>query len=834
MSKKLPLFSDVITWNALTDNNVVFNNNGTFQKTYLFRGKDGSNMTENQVNAYYVGLNNIFMRLKANYFIFIEQSKRETGNVVESHFSDPLLQSFQENREENLKKNKVFQNDFYLTICYRFPSDFFQRAVRVIDKSNKEVLKETKSAIKEFINIFNPIQSGLDEMYKDYEETAQHFYELEQKFLDECELITKGLNDYFVEIRPCNKEETLTYLHDCISDRHVNIKADIRSNITERIKDSVFVGGRSPKIGEKYIGIVGVKDLPGDTIDFFLDRLNSLSLEYRFSVRYIALDKDQSVKELKKIIAQHRQREKTILTIIMESLRNIDSGKIDKDAVLDAADAEEAYELLSRDEIGFGYLSFNIILLDKDLKRLEESLSEVRSIVNDLGFVATIEKDNATSAWLSTIPSNYENNVRRYLVNSTNFCNVSPLGAYWEGEKKNKHFEDLGKITRKQENGSLSFIADPLLQCITPEHLPFFLNLHVGDVGHTLIVGPTGSGKSVLLNTISANFKKYPDCKVFIFDKSASSRVLTKATGGNFYNLLVDNQSISFQPLAHIDDPVEKTWVLEWLVNYLEASNVKITPAHRNTILNALSSVATAPEQERTITALITMLQDEEIRNSLRDLSLKGSYGSLFDSNVDHFGTGRWQVFEMEKLMENNRIVAPTLDYLFHRIEGQLDGSPALMILDECWLFLRNEAFRAKIVEYLKDLRKKNCSVVMATQNLSDMDEQLIPIVDSNCLTKIFLPNTSINDMTYDMYQRFDLNDTEIDILRNMKPKRQYFYKSDLGTRVFDLSLSPLEVAFLGATSKEDQLNVSKLDSLSPEEFTEKWKELKNVGGVTS
>lgn len=396
--------------------------------------------------------------------------------------------------------------------------------------------------------------------------------------------------------------------------------------------------------------------------------------------------------------------------------------------------------------------------------------------------------------------------------------------------KKNKHFEDLAKTVHRD---GLNFVVDPLIQCITPEHLPFFLNLHIGDVGHTLIVGPTGSGKSVLLNAISANFKKYPNCKVFVFDKSASSRVLTKAIGGNFYNLLVDNQSISFQPLAHINDPVEKTWVLEWLVNYLEASNVKITPIHRNTILNALNSVSTAPESERTITALITMLQDEEIRNSLRDLSLKGSYGSLFDSNVDHFGTGNWQVFEMEKLMENNRIVAPTLDYLFHRIESQLDGSPALMILDECWLFLRNDAFRAKIVEYLKDLRKKNCAVVMATQNLSDMDEQLIPIVDSNCLTKIFLPNTSINDMTYKMYQRFDLNDTEIEILRSMKPKRQYFYKSDSGTRIFDLSLSPLELAFLGATSKEDQLNVSKLESLSPAEFTEKWKALKNVGGIS-
>lgn len=104
----------------------------------------------------------------------------------------------------------------------------------------------------------------------------------------------------------------------------------------------------------------------------------------------------------------------------------------------------------------------------------------------------------------------------------------------------------------------MKFIDDPLFQCSTPEHLPFFFNLHVGDVGHTLIVGPTGSGKSVLLNTISSNFRKYPNCKVFVFDKSASSRVLTRAIGGNFYNLLVDSTSISFQPLANIDQPTEK------------------------------------------------------------------------------------------------------------------------------------------------------------------------------------------------------------------------------------------------------------------------------------
>lgn len=89
---------------------------------------------------------------------------------------------------------------------------------------------------------------------------------------------------------------------------------------------------------------------------------------------------------------------------------------------------------------------------------------------------------------------------------------------------------------------------------------------------------------------------------------------------------------------------------------------------------------------------------------------MAGTYGKLFDSNVDKFGEGNWQVFEMEKIMENEAIVGPTLDYLFHRIEGQLTGEPVLIILDECWLFLRNKAFRKKIIEYIKDLRKKNAS----------------------------------------------------------------------------------------------------------------------------
>ena len=346
----------------------------------------------------------------------------------------------------------------------------------------------------------------------------------------------------------------------------------------------------------------------------------------------------------------------------------------------------------------------------------------------------------------------------------------------------------------------------------------------------TLVQGATGTGKSVLLNTIALHYKKYPNSKVFIFDKSASSRVLTQAMGGNFYNLLVDD-SIAFQPLSNITNSTERIWVNEWLLRYAESRNANLTESEKMALSNALFSLSNPsyPKEDLTITTLKLQIQDEKWRILLSNLQGVeddgGTYGKLFDSNVDKFGEGNWQVFEMEKIMENEAIVGPTLDYLFHRIEGQLTGEPALIILDECWLFLRNKAFRKKIIEYIKDLRKKNASIIMATQNLSDIDDEMLPVITENMLTKIYLANSYINEHSRKMYALFGLNDKEIDLVKNLHAKKQYFYKSTLGGRIFDLALSPTEFKFVSATSKRDQLKVAQLQSLPPDEFIEVWKE---------
>lgn len=811
-------FADLVTWLVMTNNQVVINGNRTLQKTYSFTGSDGHAMTGEQAGIYISRLNNIFRRLKTGLILYIECQKQVDEEYPDDHFASPLLAEMDAQRKERLSSGQNYRQKYYLTLVWRQPTATMAQLSSAIDKSNKDLVATLKKGLISVLDAFRP-HDAATEMESLTEDNLELLALQEKEFLDMANDVYKALSRYFVDIVPLDREGTLSYLHSTISENWHRVTAPIDAFIVQNLSDSTFMTGRYPKLGDSYVAVIGIKQLPQSSQPFMFDRLNTLASKFRFCIRYMALSKEDAVNEVRTIQKQHRQRQKSLLTMLLEAIKDQESDQVDQEAVLDEDDARTAYEGLAQDYYGMGYYTMDIVLLNKDPDQLADEASTVKEIVNDLGFVAVVEKDNASEAWLSTIPSCWEFNIRKYLINSTNLACMAPLSAMWEGQKKNKFFEELG------------ISGAPLMKCRTPERLPFYLNLHVDDVGHTIITGATGAGKSVLLNTIAANFQKYRGAKVFLFDKSASSRILTMAMGGNFYNILVDTKTLSFQPLRHVDDPIEQTWLLSWLVSYLTSQNMTLTPDDKKEILAALTSMAAVEIGQRTITTLITMIQSAPLRSALTALSLRGPYGVLFDGSEDRFGEGRWQVFEMEKLMESEAIVAPTLDYLFHRIESQLDGSPALIILDECWLFFRNADFRAKIIEYLKDMRKKNCSVVLATQNLSDIEKyDLVDIINTNAETKIYLANEGINARTAEIYRQFGLNDREIAIVKGLTPKQEYFYKSPRGTRIFDLDLSPLEIAFLTATSKDDQRKAASMQDLSTEEFIRRWKELRAVG----
>ena len=169
--------------------------------------------------------------------------------------------------------------------------------------------------------------------------------------------------------------------------------------------------------------------------------------------------------------------------------------------------------------------------------------------------------------------------------------------------------------------------------------------------------------------------------------------------------------------------------------------SVTVTPELKEHLWSALTSLASAPVAERTITGLSVLLQSNALKQALQPYTLNGPWGRLLDAETERLGEADVQAFETEGLIGAGAAPA-VLSYLFHRIEDRFDGRPTLLIIDEGWLALDDKGFAGQLREWLKTLRKKNASVIFATQSLADIDGSAIaPAIIESCPTRLFLPN---------------------------------------------------------------------------------------------
>ena len=512
------------------------------------------------------------------------------------------------------------------------------------------------------------------------------------------------------------------------------------------------------------------------------------------------LDKADATRLLTRIRRQWFAKRKSVAAILKEVMTNEASSLIDTDASNKAIDADAALQELGSDLVGEAFVTATITVWDENPRIADERLRLVEKVIQGRDFTSMVETVNAVEAWLGSLPGHVYANVRQPPVSTLNIAHMIPLSAVWAGPVRDGH---LG--------------APPLFFARTDGSTPFRFSLHVGDVGHTLVVGPTGAGKSVLLALMALQFRRYPTSQVFAFDFGGSIRAAALAMNGDWHDLggaLSDSASepVALQPLAMIDDAAERGWAAEWITAILAREKIDMTPEAKEHLWSALSSLASAPAGERTLTGLSVLLQSQSLKRALQPYCLGGPFGRLLDAETERLGTSPVQVFETEGLIGTSAAPA-VLSYLFHRIEGQLDGRPTLLIIDEGWLALDDEGFAGQIREWLKTLRKKNASVVFATQSLSDIDGSAIaPAIIESCPTRLFLPNErAIEPQITAIYRRFGLNDRQIEILARATPKRDYYCQSRRGNRLFELGLEEFALAFTAASSKSDQAMIERV-----------------------
>jgi len=759
--------ADHLPWAALVAPGVVLNKDGSFQRTLRFRGPDLESATEAELVSVCARANNALRRLGSGWALFFDAERIAALGYPSSRFPDAASWLVDEERRAHFdgRKSQHFESRTHLTLCYLPPADQLSRATSVL------VERETPRQDRDW-----------------RQELAA--------FVAETDRVLDLLTGFMPEVRALDDAETLTFLHGCISARRHSVAVpETPIYLDGLLVDTPLSGGIEPMLGDHYLRTVSVLGFPNATRPGILSALEAQGFAYRWATRFIALDKVAANKALTRIRRQWFNKRKSVAQLLREVMMNEPVALTDSDADNKVADADLAMQALGGDHVAFGHYSATITVSDTDRAAADEKLRIVERIVNGLGFTCIRESINAVEAWLGSLPGHVYANVRQPLVHTLNLAHLMPLSSVWAGPAANDHLA-----------------GPPLLHAETSGSTPFRLSTHVGDVGHMLIVGPTGAGKSVLLALLALQFRRYAGSQVYMFDKGLSARAVVLACGGA-HHALGESDALAFQPLRAIDGDAERAWAAEWVGALLAHEKIEMTPEVKDALWSALTSLASAPVKQRTLTGLAVLLQSHALKTALRPYTLEGPFGKLFDAAENRLALSDIQCFETETLMHSEGAMLPVLTYLFHRLEERFDGRPTLLVLDEAWVFLDNPLFAARIREWLKVLRKKNVSVVFATQSLADItDSSIAPAIVESCPQRIFLANDRGEEpQGRAAYERFGLNGRQIELVARATPKRHYYLQSRRGNRLFELALGPIALALCGASDPQTQSLIDRL-----------------------
>lgn len=782
---------------AFVEEGVMIQKDGSFLTGFMYVGPDLDSAMPEDVNRLAYAVNDAFTALGDNYVVHINAIRRDASGYPERGFF-PDRTTWLIDEERRLLSSELgtqFESIYAITLAWLPPSESSERAENWLFEDSGAKLTAKKL---------------MDTRLEDFKSRVSDFF--------------NRMSGADVSVKPMTSQDLLTFLHSCLTGlpHPVRVPKGMRPWVNRFMDDAAnetlpppmlgfldtvvasqdFVGGFEPKIGDMYLGVVSLTGLPTETIPGMLDSLNRLQSGYRWNTRFISMNAQSAEKQLAWITRQWLRKQYSIFQTIKGMLFANATPPTPKREVVEKLEQLEDLKAQNSDaRVRFGYYNTEIILYNTDREAMKKEIKYLQQTLGGLGFPTKHEKENAVRAFLGSLPGDSYNNVRRTFFASYNLVDLLPLTSVWSGHEINKHLN-----------------APALLHTISNSATPFRLNLHVGDVGHTLVIGPTGWGKSTFLMLIAAQWFRYKGAQVVVFDKGYSAYKLCLGTNGTHYDLLSPNNpsSLAFCPLQYMaDSQADMEWSVDFISSLVrlqqEHTTLEFGPAQMSEIRRALEVLKSTPQ--RSLSAFYNVVQDTNVRSALEYYLTKNpETPAILDAESDALSTSKFTVFEMEHLLGmGDRIVVPTVSYLFRVIEKRLTGAPTLIILDEAWALLKHPLFEEKIREWLKVLRKANTSVVFATQDLNDiMESKISSSLLESAPTRILLGNPQANTTGEELYKKLGLNKAEILQISNA-PRYSYYYTSPNGKRLFFLRLGPAQSAFVAGAGPENTKKVREM-----------------------
>ncbi|MCL2713039.1 MAG: conjugal transfer protein TrbE [Alphaproteobacteria bacterium] len=766
LRQREPQFRDLLPYGAMVDDGVMLLKDGSLMAGWYFAGADGENATAFKRNDISRQLGSAMTALGPGWMIQVEAIRMPAlayPRAEQSHFPDPVSLAIDEEQRISFEGAEAgFENQYAMILTYRTQrqggrNQFFFADPGWLECFGDRMLDYFTTAIAEFEQVVADIVS-LRRMR------------------------TRGGDP--INGQALRYDDLLQFVRMCLTGAGRAVQLPDVPMYLDHLLAPSFQHGQVPVIDGYYVNAVAIDGFPSENWLGLLQTLNRLPLSCRWSLRYVLVDADDKSGGLIHDRRNWRERVRPFMDLTSGSNSMEQPPLVTREADPPAEEGEEA------EPETYGTCAPVIVLFDTDPKRGRKRAEDVRRVIQDDGFHTRIEDLNITDAFLGSLPGNWYSNARETVISTARFVSMIPLNSVWLGE-------------RECPCPLYPPHSPPLMQLVSGA-VPFRLNLHVGDSGHTLLIGPPGSGKSTLLALIAAQFRRYADAQVFCFDHSRAMLPMTAALGGQHLDA---GSALTLCPLSELDSDADRVWAAKWLEFLLEVQGVHVSPEHRDAIATQIKAIA--DERNRSLSAFVRGVGNQEIRDALAHYTADGPLGHLLDAEQDYLKFSNLMCFDIGMLMNmGDGYLLPVLYYLFRRIERQLTGEPSLIILDGAWLTLDHEV----LGEWLNLLRKANCAAVMATKSIANVAKfGVVDVLKEACLTRIYLANGEATDPeTRAFYQKFDFSEESRDAAAPGM-KRDYYVVSPSGRRMFHLGLGPLTLSFAGANSDEDIERVNAL-----------------------
>jgi type IV secretion system protein VirB4 len=529
-------------------------------------------------------------------------------------------------------------------------------------------------------------------------------------------------------------------------------------------------------VGHQRVQVLSMKDAPAHTFAQVFGDLSAIPGEFIACLEWQRIPNDRMRRDVQ-MRRRHFFNKRVALVNYIAPESRPDEMLVDDSASATVRQLGDALTELEVNGHFFGSASFTLVLHGTDPRALQQQAAEAMKVVAVHDGSLYEETYNLLNAWLSIVPANSAYNLRRLALLETNLADLSFVFTPDQGEPLSPH---LGK--------------EALAVFETPHHTPYAFNLHVQDVGHTLVLGATGSGKSFLVNFLVTHAQKYDPFTV-ILDLGHGYRKLATLLQGRCLEMGLRHSDVAINPFALDPTPEHLHFLHAFVRVLLEGEDgYRLSETEDREVYDAVTNVYVLERGQRRLFTVANLLP-RSLAGRLHKWIDGGRYACLFDNVHDTLTVERLQVFDFEAMRAYPVLLEPLLFYLLHRVTARIQdpaeaGRLKLCVMDEAWRFIQHPALRAYVQEGLKTWRKRNAAMLLSTQTIDDFaSADLLRVVVESCPTKLLLANPALDQQRYaDVFQ---LNERELELLTRLQPRQQFLLKRPDVTKVLTLTVDP-------------------------------------------